>query len=88
MVSSATHTPTFINYSRVVVGQTLAIPGLGPLIPAGPVMATLTGVGSGGVVGGVIGALSGMGIPECEAKPYEGRVEEGGILVSVQRLGG
>jgi len=51
-------------------------------------MATLTGVGSGGVVGGLIGALSGMGIPECEAKPYEGRVEEGGILVSVQRLGG
>lgn len=61
----------------------LAIPGVGPLIAAGPIMATLAGVGSGGVVGGLIGALSGMGIPEYEAKRYEGRVKEGGILVSV-----
>jgi len=61
----------------------LAIPGLGPLIAAGPIIATLTGVGSGGVVGGLIGALVGMGIPEYEAKRYEGRIKEGGILLSV-----
>ena len=61
----------------------LAIPGVGPLIAAGPIMATLAGVGSGGVVGGIIGALAGMGIPEYEAKRYEGRVKEGGILLSV-----
>ncbi len=61
----------------------LAIPGVGPLIAAGPIMATLAGVGAGGVVGGVVGALVGMGIPEFEAKRYEGRVKEGGILVSV-----
>ncbi len=61
----------------------LAIPGLGPLIAAGPIIATLTGVGSGGVVGGIIGALVGMGIPEYEAKRYEGRIKEGGILLSV-----
>lgn len=61
----------------------LAIPGLGPLIAAGPIIAALTGVGSGGVVGGVIGALVGMGIPEYEAKRYEGRIKEGGILLSV-----
>lgn len=61
----------------------LAIPGLGPFIAAGPIMATLAGIGSGGVVGGVIGALVGMGIPEFEAKRYEGRIKEGGILLSV-----
>jgi hypothetical protein len=61
----------------------LAIPGLGPFIAAGPIMGALAGVGSGGVVGGLIGALVGMGIPEFEAKRYEGRVKEGGILVSV-----
>lgn len=61
----------------------LAIPGLGPLIAAGPIIAALTGVGSGGVVGGIIGALVGMGIPEYEAKRYEGRIKEGGILLSV-----
>ncbi len=61
----------------------LAIPGLGPFIAAGPIMATLAGVGTGGVVGGLIGALVGMGIPEYEAKRYEGRIKEGGILVSV-----
>jgi hypothetical protein len=61
----------------------LAIPGLGPFIAAGPIMATLAGIGSGGVVGGLIGALVGMGIPEFEAKRYEGRIKEGGILVSV-----
>ncbi len=61
----------------------LAIPGLGPFIAAGPIMGTLAGLGSGGLVGGVIGALVGMGIPEYEAKRYEGRIKEGGILVSV-----
>lgn len=61
----------------------LAIPGLGPFIAAGPIMAVLAGVGSGGVVGGIIGALVGMGIPEFEAKRYEGRIKEGGILLSV-----
>lgn len=61
----------------------LAIPGFGPLIAAGPVIGALTGVGSGGVVGGIVGALVGMGIPEYEAKRYEGRIKEGGILLSV-----
>ena len=61
----------------------LAIPGLGPFIAAGPIMGTLAGLGSGGVVGGLVGALAGMGIPEFEAKRYEGRVKEGGILLSV-----
>src|ERR1044072_6642328 len=53
----------------------LAIPGLGPLIAAGPIMAALTGVAVGGTVGGVTGALIGMGIPEYEAKRYEGKVK-------------
>ncbi|MBV8069989.1 MAG: DUF3341 domain-containing protein [Acidobacteriaceae bacterium] len=61
----------------------LAIPGVGPFIAAGPIMGTLAGLGSGGVVGGIIGALVGMGIPEFEAKRYEGRIKEGGILLSV-----
>jgi hypothetical protein len=61
----------------------LAIPGLGPFIAAGPIMGALAGIGSGGVVGGIIGALVGMGIPEYEAKRYEGRIKEGGILLSV-----
>jgi hypothetical protein len=61
----------------------LAIPGLGPFIAAGPIMAALAGAGAGGVVGGLAGALVGMGIPEYEAKRYEGRVNDGGILLSV-----
>src|SRR6186713_2870003 len=61
----------------------LAIPGLGPFIAAGPIMAALAGAGVGGAVGGVVGALVGMGIPEYEAKRYEGRVKSGGILLSV-----
>jgi hypothetical protein len=61
----------------------LAIPGIGPFIAAGPIMATLAGIGSGGLVGGVVGALVGMGIPEFEAKRYEGRIKEGGVLLSV-----
>src|SRR5271169_6946625 len=61
----------------------LAIPGVGPLIAAGPIIAALTGVGVGGAVGGFTGALIGLGIPEYEAKRYEGRVQKGGILLSV-----
>jgi hypothetical protein len=61
----------------------LAIPGLGPFIAAGPIMAALAGVGVGGTVGGLVGALVGMGIPEYEAKRYEGRVKDGGVLLSV-----
>lgn len=78
--------------SGAVVGGTLgwlagigalAIPGLGPFIAAGPIMAALAGVGVGGAVGGVTGALIGLGIPEYEAKRYEGRLKKGGILLSV-----
>jgi hypothetical protein len=61
----------------------LAIPGLGPFIAAGPIMAALAGMGVGGAVGGVTGALVGLGIPEYEAKRYEGRLQKGGILLSV-----
>src|SRR6478735_5415658 len=61
----------------------LAIPGLGPFIAAGPIMAALAGAGVGGTVGGLVGALVGMGIPEYEAKRYEGRIKKGGILLSV-----
>src|SRR5262249_5174118 len=61
----------------------LAIPGLGPFIAAGPIMAALAGAGVGGTVGGIVGALVGMGIPEYEAKRYEGRIKSGGILLSV-----
>jgi uncharacterized membrane protein len=61
----------------------LAIPGVGPLIAAGPIMATLAGAGVGGAIGGITGALVGLGIPEYEAKRYEGRIQKGGILLSV-----
>jgi len=61
----------------------LAIPGVGPFIAAGPIMGALAGAGVGGAVGGLIGALVGMGIPEYEAKRYEGRVKNGGILLSI-----
>src|ERR671922_1005485 len=61
----------------------IAIPGLGPFIAAGPIMAALAGVGVGGAVGGLTGALIGMGIPEYEAKRYEGQIKEGGYLISV-----
>jgi len=61
----------------------LAIPGLGPFIAAGPIMGMLAGAGAVGVAGGIVGSLVGMGIPEYEAKRYEGRVKAGGILLSV-----
>jgi len=61
----------------------LAIPGLGPFVAAGPIMAALSGVGVGGTAGGIIGALIGMGIPEYEAKRYQARLKEGRILIAV-----
>jgi len=61
----------------------LAIPGVGPLIAAGPIMAALTGAAVGGTLGGFTGALIGMGIPEYEAKRYEGRLKGGHALISV-----
>ncbi|MDP9149044.1 MAG: hypothetical protein M3O36_03760 [Myxococcota bacterium] len=61
----------------------IAIPGVGPLIAAGPLLAALSGAAAGAAVGGVTGALIGMGIPEIEAKRYEGKVRGGNILLSV-----
>jgi Protein of unknown function (DUF3341) len=61
----------------------LMIPGLGPLIAAGPIVAALAGAGAVGALGGVVGALVGIGIPEYEARRYEGRIREGGVLLSV-----
>jgi hypothetical protein len=61
----------------------LAIPGVGPFIAAGPIMAALAGAGVGAAVGGLSGALVGMGIPELEAKQYEGKIKSGNILISV-----
>jgi hypothetical protein len=62
---------------------TLAIPGVGPLIAAGPILAALSGAAAGGAVGTLAGALVGLGIPEYEAKQYEGKVKNGNILISV-----
>jgi hypothetical protein len=76
----------------VVVGGTLgwlagigalAIPGIGPFIAAGPIVTALAGAGAAGVAGGIVGGLVGMGIPEYEAKRYEGRIRHGDILLSV-----
>lgn len=61
----------------------LAIPGLGPFIAAGPIMAALSGAAVGGTLGGVTGALIGMGIPEFEAKRFEGRIKSGSSLISI-----
>lgn len=61
----------------------LAIPGVGPFVAAGPIVAALSGAAVGGAVGGIAGALIGMGIPEYEAKRYEGKVKDGNILISV-----
>jgi uncharacterized membrane protein len=61
----------------------LAIPGLGPFIAAGPIMAALSGAAAGAAAGGLTGALVGLGIPEYEAKQYEARVKGGNILLSV-----
>ena len=62
---------------------TLAIPGVGPFIAAGPIMAALSGAAVGAAVGGITGALIGMGIPEFEAKRYEGKIKGGNVLISV-----
>lgn len=61
----------------------LAIPGVGPFMAAGPLVAALAGVGLGGATGGLIGAMIGLGIPEYEAKRYEGKLRDGNILISV-----
>ncbi|MET0342207.1 MAG: DUF3341 domain-containing protein [Polyangiales bacterium] len=61
----------------------LAIPGVGPLIAAGPVLAALSGAAAGAAVGGLTGALVGLGIPELEAKAYEGKLRGGNILIAV-----
>ena len=61
----------------------LAIPGLGPLIAAGPIVATLAGAGAGGAVGTLVGSLIGMGIPEYEAKRYESFLNQGGAILAV-----
>jgi uncharacterized membrane protein len=66
----------------------LAIPGVGPFVAAGPIMAALSGAAVGAAVGGVTGALVGMGIPEYEAKRYEGKLKEGKILISVHSENG
>jgi hypothetical protein len=61
----------------------LAIPGIGPLVAAGPIVAALAGAGAAGATGGLVGGLVGAGIPEVEAKRYAGRIREGGYLISV-----
>jgi hypothetical protein len=66
----------------------LAIPGVGPLIAAGPLMATLSGAAAGAALGGVTGALVGLGIPELEAKTYEGKIRGGNILIAVHAADG
>lgn len=64
----------------------LAIPGLGPFIAAGPIMASLSGIAAGAAVGGITGGLIGMGIPEIEAKRYEGKIKDGNILIAVHAV--
>lgn len=66
----------------------LAIPGVGPLIAAGPLLAALSGAAAGAAVGGVAGGLIGLGIPELEAKRYENRIAEGNFLISVHATNG
>jgi hypothetical protein len=61
----------------------LTIPGVGPLVAAGPIVAALAGAGAAGATGGLVGGLIGAGIPEVEAKRYAGRIREGGYLLSV-----
>jgi hypothetical protein len=66
----------------------LAIPGVGPFVAAGPIMAALSGAAIGATVGGIAGGLVGLGIPELEAKRYEGKVKNGNILISVHTENG
>ena len=83
---------TAVVTSSVAIGGTiglvagigaLAIPGVGPLLAAGPILGALAGMGVGGVVGGAIDAIDAAGPPDHEAKRYEGNIEEGGILVTI-----
>lgn len=67
----------------LVGAGSLALPGLGPLVAAGPIVSALAGIGAGSAVGGLTGGLVGLGIPEYEAKRYEGQIREGGILLTV-----
>jgi hypothetical protein len=64
----------------------LAIPGVGPFIATGPIVAALSGVAIGAAIGGIAGGLIGLGIPEIEAKRYEGKIKEGNILISSTRM--
>lgn len=66
----------------------LAIPGVGPFIAAGPIIAALSGAAVGAAVGGIAGGLIGLGIPEIEAKRYEGKIKEGNLLISVHTENG
>src|SRR6478735_12335981 len=66
----------------------LAIPGLGPFVAAGPIMAALGGAAAGAAAGGLTGALVGLGMPEYEAKRYEGKIKSGGILISIHTESG
>lgn len=70
-------------FGWLVGAGALAIPGLGPFIAAGPIIAAIAGAGVGGTVGGVAGGLIGLGIPEFEAHRYEGYIKEGGMLISI-----
>lgn len=65
----------------------LALPGVGPFIAAGPILAALSGAAVGAAVGGIAGALIGLGVPEYEAKRYEGKIKQGNILISVHADG-
>ncbi len=70
-------------FGWLVGAGALAIPGLGPFVAAGPIMAAIAGIGLGGTIGGVAGGLIGLGIPEFEARRYESFVKEGGLLISI-----
>jgi hypothetical protein len=82
---NGTATPTTADRTFAFLGEIskLAIPGIGPFIAIGPIMAALASVGSGGAGGGLTGTLAAMGVPEFEAKRYEGRIREGAVLLSV-----
>jgi len=73
-------------FGWLVGAGSLAIPGLGPFIAAGPILAALSGAAAGAAVGGISGALIGLGIPEYEAKKYEGKIKDGNILISVHAV--
>jgi hypothetical protein len=78
-----TGTRDFAHEQHTKAPEGAAIPGVGPLIAAGPIMAALSGAAAGALVGGLGGALIGLGIPEIEAKQYEGKIKDGNILLSV-----